>query len=262
MDPLADQLTGLYPQEEARAIVRWLREDVRDEAALKACMARLKTGEPLQYVLGYGWFFGRNFNVNPSVLIPRQETELLVDEAIREVKRRFAHLDRPVRVLDLCTGSGCIAWTMALELPGVQVTAVDISDKALETAQTQPFDAPVRFVKADVLDTDSFPDLGQFDVILSNPPYIRQSEKALMHRNVLEHEPALALFVEDDDPLVFYRAVEKLCTRFMVEGGFGIVEINEAFGGPVSTIFAQAGFGQVRVISDFCSKDRHIFFSK
>lgn len=257
----ASRLLSLYPEGEAGAIARWLCEEPLDEDGLEAALARLLEGEPLQYVLGKAWFYGREFNVSPAVLIPRQETELLVDEALKAVRRRSVSTPR---VLDLCTGSGCIAWTMAAELKDAQVVAVDISDAALAVASTQGISGTTApsFVKADVLATDTFPELGSFDVLLSNPPYVRESEKALMHRNVLEHEPELALFVSDSDPLVFYRAVASLAKRFLRPGGFGIVEINEAFEGPVRGIFENLSFSVGDTIFDLCGKPRHIFFEK
>lgn len=255
---------GLYPPQEEKAILHWLGQEHLPQAEYDKAIERLKTGEPLQYVLGKAWFYGRDYHVTPAVLIPRQETEILVDEALKEIRRR--KLSEP-RCLDLCTGSGCIAWTMALDSPGAKVEAVDISLDALKVASSQPFDTGLpacspRFLQGDVLRPDSLDIAGEYDVILSNPPYVRESEAALMHRNVLEHEPSLALFVSDDDPLIFYRCVAGIAARHLRRGGFGIVEVNEAFSGQVGALFSDVGLKGVRTIFDLCDKPRHVYFEK
>lgn len=229
----------------------------------QAAFARMAAGEPLQYVTGRAHFYGRPFNVTPAVLIPRPETELLCRTAID------AEADRGRRVLDMCTGSGCIAWTMALECPGTDVVAVDISDAALTVASSQDFNeemsrtgavAPT-FFKADVL--DDIPAFSQcFDVILSNPPYVMDKEKTQMRTNVLEHEPHLALFVSDDDPLLFYRAVACWASELLSPDGFGLVEINEALGTETAAVFLKAGFQRAEILKDLNDKDRFIRFSR
>lgn len=225
---------------------------------LQKDIARLLDGEPLQYVIGECEFFGRNFRVNPSVLIPRPETEMLVREAVTEA----LGLDRPLRVLDLCTGSGCIAWSLALEVPFAEVVGVDISEDALAVASSQ-FEAPnIRFVKADVLDMPSAAEWGAFDMILGNPPYIMESERAQMRRNVLDYEPGLALFVPDADPLLFYRAIAGWASRLLAPGGKAMVEINESLGKATAELFSAAGMQKVRIVKDFFSKDRFVSFEK
>ena len=318
----AAALEALYPPREARSLVLRLCEDMLgvdsythivepsfevpadSEPALCAALERLASGEPLQYVTGWQEFCGRRFTVGPDVLIPRPETELLVQEALG-----FARgMGGDVRVLDLCTGSGCIAWTLALELPGASVTAVDISETALEIARHQfsspagipspgaslrsslprqkrgplPFTWPraatvpgdgipageekdghgPEFVRMDVLELPDEMPGAPFDIIVANPPYICEKEKAAMHRNVLIHEPAIALFVPDDDPLVFYRAIAAWALRFLRSGGWGIVEINETLGGETLELFLGAGLEKVRKISDFFGKDRFVSFQK
>jgi release factor glutamine methyltransferase len=176
----------------------------------------------------------------------------------------------PVRVLDLCTGSGCIAWSVALEVPGVQVVGVDISEGALNVAQGQDFTAELKntgalppvFVKADVLDTaQEFP-YGPFDLILSNPPYIMEKEKALMRSNVLDYEPEQALFVPDENPLLFYRAIAAWSQRFFSAEGTGISEINEELGADTQAVFTSAGFQDVEQVKDFFDKTRFVFYKK
>ena len=228
---------------------------------LQGAMERLCGGEPLQYVTGVQEFCGRRFKVRPGVLIPRPETEELVATAAERLRGGG-------RVLDLCTGSGCIAWSLALDCPEAKVTGVDISDEALAVAREQ-FSAEgasaeerPTFVKQDVLQVPESFEGAPFDVITANPPYIRESEKALMHTNVLEFEPSLALFVPDSDPLVFYRAIALWAVRFLAPGGFGIVEINEALGAECAALFENAGLANVKIQRDFRQKERFVSFLK
>ena len=270
-----------YPQAEARSIVLLLCEaligtqsythivepqfciDSKDEEPLLKALERLKLGEPIQYVIGRALFLGRNFRVTPDVLIPRPETELLVQEAVKLCRAGY-------RVLDLCTGSGCIAWSVALSVPGAQVVGVDISEKALEVARSQDFSQELKvagalaptFVQADVLDTEQEFGLGPFDLILSNPPYILKKEKAQMRRNVLDYEPGLALFVPDEDPLLFYRAIARWSQRLLAPGGKGLAEINETLGGETAEVFRRFGFPQSETESDFFDKNRFVFYSR
>ena len=228
---------------------------------LQGAMERLCGGEPLQYVTGVQEFCGRRFKVRPGVLIPRPETEELVATAAERLRGGG-------RVLGLCTGSGCIAWSLALDCPEAKVTGVDISDEALAVAREQfsaegaPAEERPTFVKQDVLEVPESFEGAPFDVITANPPYIRESEKALMHTNVLEFEPSLALFVPDSDPLVFYRAIALWAVRFLVPGGFGIVEINEALGAECAALFENAGLANVKIQRDFRQKERFVSFLK
>ena len=296
-----DIISSMYPEREAREMVFAYLEtaigtkrythiiepeyQVDDEAASQAVEAfrRMASGEPLQYVTGKACFYGREFNVTPDVLIPRPETELLCRAVIDFVKMKSE-----VRILDLCTGSGCIAWTLALEIPGAQVTAVDISEGALAVASAQNFPDEMSrtcavapdFLKADVLSCHPEPSLchpepslchpersegsipSHFDIIVSNPPYVMDSEKALMRKNVLDHEPHLALFVPDDDPLLFYRAVAQWALQLLKPGGFGIVEINEALGEETAEIYRRHGLSAVTIIKDLNDKDRFVSFRR
>lgn len=326
---------------------------------LKDDVARLCTGEPLQYVLGFAWFYSRRFRVSPAVLIPRPETEILVDTVLSRLSD-FAHVSPgtagaasclgsgsslrgsgaccqssgkgvATRILDLCTGSGCIAWTLALECPNASVTALDISREALALARTQfppapaatvasPAAAPagavsgaspavaplatsagastafpavasgtspaaflvaspsgavsegdrVVFVEADVLDLSekgisgdcSEMGLGKFDVIVSNPPYVMDKEKSQMRTNVLDYEPSIALFVPDDDPLIFYRAIAHHASRLLTDRGWGIVEINSLLADQTADCFRTAGFPTVSVLSDLSGRPRFVHFSR
>ena len=235
--------------------------EVSEEVSVEAMHAfeRMAAGEPIQYIIGKAYFYDRDFNVTPDVLIPRPETELLVREAVNWARRSGR---KSLRILDLCTGSGCIAWSLALELPGSEVTAADISDGALAVASGQKFecDNAPKFIKADVL-AGPVEGLGTFDMILSNPPYVMDSEKAMMRKNVLDHEPWLALFVSDDDPLVFYRAVAAWARQCLKPDGVGIVEINESLGPETAAVFSQAGFPDASVILDLSDRPRFVRFS-
>lgn len=287
-------LESLYPQKEARSIVLMLCEEVlgtenythivepefkiddKKLPELEAAMERLKKMEPVQYVLGHTEFYGRTFKVDPAVLIPRPETELLCRDAIKlgmrvyRMRSPYGKNAEPVRILDLCTGSGCIAWTMALSIPGSRVTAVDISDAALEVAAGQDFASELKsketfrpeFIKADVLDSEQEIELGPFDMVLSNPPYIMESEKEDMRRNVLEYEPESALFVPDDDPLLFYRAIARWSQRFMSPEGVGLSEVNASLARQTETVFKAAGYAHTEIVRDLSDKNRYIIYHK
>ena len=287
-------LESLYPQKEARSIVLMLCEEVlgtenythivepefkiddKKLPELEAAMERLKKMEPVQYVLGHTEFYGRTFKVDPAVLIPRPETELLCRDAIKlgmsvyRMRSPSGKKAEPVRILDLCTGSGCIAWTMALSIPGSRVTAVDISDAALEVAAGQDFASELKsketfkpeFMKADVLDSEQEIELGPFDMVLSNPPYVMESEKEDMRRNVLEYEPESALFVPDDDPLLFYRAIARWSQRFMSPEGVGLSEVNESLARQTETVFKAAGYAHTEIVRDLSDKNRYIIYHK
>ena len=286
-------LERLYPAPEARNIVMLLCQALlgvksythitepqtvippSSQPALDSAMERLLSAEPLQYVLGSASFYGREFRVTPAVLIPRPETELLVSLALSRLRALSSESSLPAhfrlggspsgfRVLDLCTGSGCIAWTIALEMPGTEVLALDISDSALEIAKSQAFQTPVppQFLKADILDSEQAFDHGRFDLILCNPPYIMNKEKPFMRSNVLKYEPGLALFVDDSDPLIFYRAAARWAQRFLVPGGAAFFEINEQLGEQTAESILSFGFLNLPIHRDFAEKNRIVSFSK
>lgn len=261
-------LEALYPGPEAANIVLLLCEDKLgissythivnpgyeiDGESLADSIKRLTAGEPIQYVLGHAAFCGREFKVGPEVLIPRPETELLV-----EIAKSFP--SGRGRILDLCTGSGCIAWTLALDIPGTKVTGVDISAEALRVAQGQ-FDCPgPEFIRADILESPPFS--AQFDILTANPPYVTEREKCLMRANVLGFEPHSAIFVPDDDALVFFRGISLWARRLLAPGGSAVVEINEALGAETAAIFTKDGFCDVEIIRDLSGKDRFVSFRK
>lgn len=265
-------LQSVYPPREARNIVlmltrerlgvedyTYLVEPLRpisdiDAARLEDDVRRLLASEPVQYVLGRGDFFGRSFKLTPDVLIPRPETELLVQEALKFALDK----EKPLRILDLCTGSGCIAWTLKMELPDAEVVATDISEKALELARSQ-FQGPgPEFHRADLL--GEIPFGGQFDIIVSNPPYIMEKEKSEMMPNVLEWEPGIALFVPDSDPLLFYKAISRWCSALLAPGGCCFVEINEKLGEETTGLFKADGFKNVQAKQDLSGRNRIVSF--
>ena len=267
-------LAALYPEPEAEAIASLVfqhllgldglpfrmaaREEVAPEvlAQLPALQARLLTHEPVQYVLGTAHFAGMELEVTPATLIPRPETEELVQLIEREQAGRPGR-----RVLDVGTGSGCLALALARALPGPKVMAVDISVEALAVARRNAAKwAPaVAFQQVDILrelPTGLVP--GTLDVLVSNPPYVRESERANMRENVLAWEPATALFVPDDNPLLFYRRLAEIGAQLLAADGVAYLEINEALGAETAALFTAQGFGEVQVVADMFGKPRMV----
>jgi release factor glutamine methyltransferase len=211
----------------------------------------LKTSKPIQYILGETEFFGLKFLINGNVLIPRQETEELVQKIIRDNKK-----PDPV-ILDLGTGSGCISVSLAKNIPSAKVYATDISPEALMITNEN---AKLNSVKIHTIADDMLhPELDnklKFDIIVSNPPYVRDSEKQFIKQNVLNYEPATALFVRDDNPLGFYRAISGIALQKLFSGGLLYVEINENFGFEVADLFRASGFSDPEIIRDIHGKNR------
>jgi release factor glutamine methyltransferase len=217
---------------------------------------RLNRQEPIQHVIGTTIFCGLEFEVSSDVLIPRPETEDLV----RLIMHDFADREgRPVSVVDIGTGSGCLAVTLARFLPQADVLAWDVSEIALDMARrnAQNLHADVTFAMQDILAVS--PNFQQrFDCIVSNPPYVTRSEAARMDRNVLDYEPDMALFVDDADPLIFYKAVADFARAHLADGGACYVEINERFGDDTRAVFAGRGFQHIHVYKDIHGKDRSV----
>lgn len=259
--PEADALFYWAAQEilhqDRMRIVAGLHENVpeAENEFFARVLSRLQAGEPIQYIFQKAYFLDLELEVNPAVLIPRGETEELVLWAIESLRA----VRNPV-VLDLCTGSGAIAIAIAASRPDAEVWACDISSAALETADrnNEKCRTRVRFFRQDILREPLPPELvtKPFDLIVSNPPYVRYSEKREMRANVLRYEPHTALFVEDGDPLLFYRRIAHLAYDRLRSDGDVLVEINEAFPGECSTLFARNGFGEVEVRRDIHSKAR------
>lgn len=261
------RLMPLYDENEAKAIARMVYEERfgltlsdllmgRDadlpHEELEQLAQRLEQGEPVQYVLGKADFCGRSFHVEPGVLIPRPETM----ELIRLVN---ANPQPPTNtILDIGTGSGCIAITLALNLPEAEVTAWDISDKALAVARgnAQRLGAKVQFEKRDALQPPD--DISRWDIIVSNPPYVCEREKKQMERNVLNWEPPLALYVPDNDPLLFYRSIGCYAQKALKPEGCLLMEMNALYGDSMLNLMESIGFTHVQLYKDQFGKDRFI----
>jgi release factor glutamine methyltransferase len=262
---LSKQLQGIYSKQESESIVIWLFEDFLGKSRkdilsdfvvdplpieLNNALKGLLEGKPIQYVTGKAPFYGRELLVNSNVLIPRNETEELVHLIIKE------NNNSGMRILDIGTGSGCIPITLALEIKGSEVFGLDISEKALTVASQNAsiLGANVVFRKSDIL-TEEIP-FKNLDIIVSNPPYVKISEKELMHDNVLKHEPHLALFVDDDDPLLFYRHIAKKAKKVLKPHGRLYFEINETIGTITSELLNENGYKDVQIIKDLNERDR------
>jgi release factor glutamine methyltransferase len=228
---------------------------VPDEKAerIRKITAELRTGRPLQYILGEPVFYDCTIRVNEHTLIPRQETEELVDLIIKENKGYHGE------IIDMGTGSGCIAIALVKNLKGTHVTAIEISQGALDTAiLNAAYNAvTVNFIKADILVPDRLP-CKPAGIIVSNPPYVRESEKNIMHRNVLEHEPHGALFVPDNDPLVFYRAILDSARILLVPSGRIYFEINEVMGAEVASLAESYSLKNIAILKDLNGKERFV----
>lgn len=272
IDKLQTALSGIYEGHELTAIIRticcdmlgigtatyYLKEAVtltsEQESLLRSIIDRLRQGEPLQYIEGKAPFCGMEFAVNSSVLIPRPETAELVDWIARE------HATQQPRILDLGTGSGCIAIALSKQLPQATIEACDISAEALTVAKenARMNEAPVSFFTHDMLDLGT-PLPHSYDILVSNPPYIRQSEAADMSIQVTEWEPHTALFVPDDDALRFYRAIAELGqTEALRPGGHIYVEINQALGKETVALFEAYGYQDVELRKDIYGNERMI----
>jgi len=269
-DNLLQQITT-YESQEAKEIVFWLMEfylglkkiDVLGDKSFEKAIdwtniiERLNNNEPIQYILGETEFYGRRFLVNDSVLIPRPETEELVKYIIDKQKTQFSVKRKQLSILDIGTGSGCIAISIAKELPNFIVSAYDISKNALETAKknAELNKADVNFEKVDILKP---PFIRSFNIIVSNPPYVTKQEIYRMQKNVLDFEPHLALFVEDSEPLIFYEAIANFAFNNLTDNGLVAVEINEALGEETTNVFRRKGFSEVEIIKDMHQKDRFV----
>ncbi len=218
-------------------------------AQLEEYTEQLKQHIPIQYIIGSTEFYGLEFMVNPAVLIPRPETEELMHWIINDN-------NNGKRLLDIGTGSGCIAISLKANMPRADVSAWDISEAALQTAQNNAIklEQDVKFKLTDILNHD--PGDEKFDVIVSNPPYVRELEKKMMEANVLEHEPETALFVSDNDPLIFYRAIAQLGQKMLNNNGLLYFEINEYLAAEMTSMLIQQGFINIECRKDLNGKDR------
>ena len=219
-------------------------------------LEQLKCEVPVQYLLGKTSFYGLDFEVNPTVLIPRSETEELVDWIIKSLNSRIGN--SKLKILDIGTGSGCIAISLAKNIENAQVFAIDISDKALATAKKngEVNKVEVTFLHQNILDTA---DLNQnFDIIVSNPPYVRNLEKQEIKKNVLNNEPHLALFVEDNDALIFYKKIAKVAQQSLAQNGELFFEINQYLGQEMIEMLEKMNFRTIELRKDIYGNDRMI----
>lgn len=276
------QLSGIYEPGEARNITEWVFEEVLlvkkhqirilekelshiEQERLMEILERLKKEEPVQYVLDYTWFMGMKIKVNHNVLIPRPETE----ELVSLVTRHF-DTDKTLNIVDLGTGSGCIAIALKRALPRSNVWGIDLSETALALAQQNAAaqNTPIHFVHADLL---RFNEPGYlktifeqtcFDIIVSNPPYVRLSEKNEMKPNVVQHEPHTALFVPDEDALIFYRNILQAARHILLPAGKLFFEINESLGAELQALCRNTGFAHTELYKDIQDKQRHMIVSQ
>lgn len=239
-------------------IVMRYNEEIPDTLVntMLGMIERLKNHEPLQYILGVAHFHGHDFKVTPAVLIPRPETAQLVDMIVDE------NPSSDLMVLDIGTGSGCIAISLARALKFAQVTGIDISTRALEIANynNQALNTRVKFVEQDIMSCRAPSEA--WDIIVSNPPYITENEKASMERNVLDYEPGEALFVSDDDPMRFYRPIAAYARRALKNGGRLYLEINRAMADQVVDTLRQAKLSNIQVHTDFYGNNRFVTATK
>ncbi|HRG92056.1 MAG TPA: peptide chain release factor N(5)-glutamine methyltransferase [Chitinophagaceae bacterium] len=270
---LLNKLRTIYPEGEAAAMTDWVMENLtgskkaermiyknatitnEEEIRLTALTQRLLQHEPVQYVLNESWFCGFRFYVDKNVLIPRPETEELVEWVI-------AHCKFPVdslKILDIGTGSGCIAVSLKRRIRKAEVWACDISEAALDVARKNAgnMGTEINFIQLDFLDQSAREQLPSFDIIVSNPPYIPESDKATMSPNVLEHEPFTALFVPDHDALVFYKAIADFGISKLNQGGSIFTEIHESLGESTMAIFNNAGY-TTELKKDLQGKERMV----
>jgi release factor glutamine methyltransferase len=269
-DKILNQIK-VYPAQEAKEITFWLLEYYlgltktkilvndpvpQNEVSFDEIIERINQHEPIQYIIGETTFYGCKFLVNPSVLIPRPETEELVSLVLNTINQK-----ENLSILDIGTGSGCIAISLAKELPNATITAYDISEKALETAQknAELNQTKVSFELKDILAPIDFHlSENTFDVIVSNPPYVTPNEAHQMRQNVLDFEPHLALFVEDNDPLLFYEAIARFAYKYLKINGFVAVEINEALGNETAETVKKNGFKKTEIVKDIFQKERFV----
>lgn len=266
-------VADIYEAHEAKAIAMLVAEQVLQRSRLQlsvdqqqpvsaeqwqateTIISRLQQHEPLQYVLGCVHFYGLELEVGPGVLIPRPETEELVDLIVRDHAA-----GRQLQILDVCTGSGCIALALSAHLPAEKIYGLDISEPALTIARTNAlkYGQPVSWLRQDILVQDLDLPPASLDIMVSNPPYVLEHEKTFMRKNVLTFEPHLALFVPDNNALLFYKRISELGLKHLKPGGRLYFEINEQQAAPLVELMQALGYGGVEVLADLFGKDRFV----
>jgi release factor glutamine methyltransferase len=262
-------ISGVYEERECQSVIFMLfaqrfqfsRMDVlMDKPILNFnqedwahAITRIKQHEPIQYILGIAWFLDRAFDVNANVLIPRVETEELVNLILRHTSK-----EKPLNIIDLGTGSGCIAISLKLALPHATVYALDVDEGALAVAKqnAQKMGAEIVFIHDDMRAITS--QLPLLDIVVSNPPYVKEAEKKAMQNNVLDFEPHLALFVNDDNPLEFYKAIAQFGNQYLVDNAALYLEINAFLGAETKAMLQDFGYHHVEVLKDIYEKDRMV----
>jgi release factor glutamine methyltransferase len=277
---LATALDGLYENREAATIAgmvmefvtgkskmdRWLQKNellsIENLKRLEKYSKELLTGKPVQYVLGQAWFAGLSLQVNEHTLIPRPETEELVNLCVSWAATNKIQI-APLQILEVGTGSGCIAIALQKKLPSAIITSIDISAEAIEVAtiNAAKYNAPIQFKTFDFLDEARWPEMGNYDIIISNPPYIADIEKESMAGHVLDFEPHTALFVTNNNPLIFYSALANFGNKYLNKNGALFVEINQALGLQTKDVFVQANYNTL-LKKDLFDNDRMIVATK
>ncbi len=268
---LKTNLLHVYDEREAQNIAVYLCEElfgklfVRNNVELnneqiqilQQASVRLRNNEPIQYVLGEAWFYGKKFIVNPDVLIPRPETEELIELILEKNKKTDPH------ILDIGTGSGCIPVILKNELPHAHVYSIDISDQALHIAQQNAFrhGTEIHFLHLDILNNSPL-QLPQMDIIVSNPPYVDPADATSLHKNVFDHEPHLALFGNKDEPLIFYRKISEFAFTQLLPHGRLFFEIPENKGEVIYSIVSLTGLKNIQIKKDIQGKERMVSAEK
>jgi len=271
------ELTSIYDKDEVKALFLFTveemfglkrgtyplkKEDIvteKDAERFDEILRELKKNKPIQYIFNKATFYGESFEVNESVLIPRPETEELVDLILKQHSAQAG-----LHIMDIGTGSGCIPIILSKYLPSAQVTSMDISKEAIATARKNAgqLNAPVQFINADIFEWDYIFSEQQYDIIVSNPPYITPQEKASMQQNVLAFEPELALFIEDSAPLIFYDVISSFALKHLAPQGDLYFEINQYLGPQTKELIEKKGFRPVKLLKDINGADRMIHAKK
>jgi release factor glutamine methyltransferase len=276
-----EKLQTIYALDEALAITNQVFEEVLlvkphqikmlnkplsdgEEANLMDILNRLLKHEPMQYILGNAWFYGNKFIVTPYTLIPRSETEELVELILNTVANNEILTNSNPKIIDIGTGSGCIAITLKLNLPHTHVWALDKSAAALTIAKqnAKELKAEIQFIEDDILNINQAETAQVFDIIVSNPPYILENEQENMHENVLAFEPHQALFVANNKPLLFYEAIANYALKYLKNNGYLFFEINKQFGNQTVNMLQEKGFLNIRLLQDINQNDRMILARK
>lgn len=274
-----NKLKTIYDDREAENICDWLFENVTglkkwerrqnqnsefaetDSEKIKTYLEELLKHKPVQYVLHEAWFYKRKFYVNENVLIPRPETEELVEWIVSDFKKE--KYSKPIKIIDIGTGSGCIPVSLKKELPESSIAAIDVSDKALSVAKinAEELHAIINFFQIDFLNENEWKMLSQYDIIVSNPPYIPLNEKEILAKSVTDFEPGIALFVKNNDPFIFYKKIAGFAKSNLKESGKIYVEVHEEYAKEVGSIFESAGF-LVEIKNDIYGKQRMVKSTK